>query len=74
MTYTVLKTELKGELVLTQVAYLINGKQYILDVFHSVFGLSEQGIIDKLQEVGISEQNKLNAIEQAEQLLSNLNL
>jgi hypothetical protein len=74
MTYTVIKTEIKGELVLTQVAYLINGKQYILDVFHSVFDLTEQGILDKLQEVGISEENKLNAIHAAEQLLANINL
>jgi hypothetical protein len=74
MTYTVLKTEIKGELVLTQVAYLINGKQYILDVFHSVFDLTEQGILDKLQEVGISEENKLNAIEAAKELIENINL
>jgi hypothetical protein len=74
MTYTVIKTEIKGELVLTQVAYLINGKQYILDVFHSVFDLTEQGILDKLQEVGISEENKLNAIEAAKELIENINL
>lgn len=74
MTYTVLKTELRGELVLTQVAYLINGQQHIIDVFHSVFDLTEQGIKDKIEIVGISEQNKQNAIEQAEQLLLNLNL
>jgi hypothetical protein len=74
MTYTVIKTEIKGELVLTQVAYLINGKQYILDVFHSVFELTEQSIKDKLQEVGISEENKLNAIEAAKELIENINL
>ena len=74
MTYTVINKELRGELVLTTVAYLINNTQHVVEVFHSVFGLTEQGIIDKIEQQGIVEQNRLEAIEQAKTLLENLEL
>jgi hypothetical protein len=74
MTYTVIKTEIIDKLVLTQIAYLINDKQYIIDVYHSVFDLSEQKMKDKIQEVGISEEIAINAIEAAKELISTINL
>jgi hypothetical protein len=74
MTYTIINKELRGDLVLTTVAYMINNTQHVVEVFHSVFGLTEQGIIDKIEQQGIVEQNRLNAIEAAKTLLENLEL
>jgi hypothetical protein len=74
MTYTVIKKELRGELVLTEVAYIINGQQHVVEVYHSIFGLTEQGIIDKIEQQGIVEQNRLVAIEAAKELISTINL
>ncbi len=74
MTYTVTNKELRGELVLTQVAYNINGQQHVVEVYHSVFDLTEQGIIDKIEQQGIVEQNKLAAIKAAKELIENINL
>jgi hypothetical protein len=74
MTYTVINKELRGDLALTTVAYLINNTQHVVEVFHSVFGITEQGIIDKIEQQGIVEQNRLNAIEAAKTLLENLEL
>jgi hypothetical protein len=53
---------------------MINNTQHVVEVFHSVFGLTEQGIIDKIEQQGIVEQNRLNAIEAAKQLIENLNI
>jgi hypothetical protein len=43
-------------------------------VYHSIFELTEQGIIDKIEQQGIVEQNRLAAIEAAKELIENINL
>lgn len=74
MTYTIISKELRGETVWTKVSYLINNGQYIIDVPHDIWGITEEKIIEKIISRGNFEEEKINQIQAAQDLLNNFNI